>query len=503
MMMPSASPELIMTMDLRSLRENERFEAKRCENRLPNDFWPTYSSFANTFGGTIVLGAAEDEKDRRRLVPVGVRDPDKIVRDIWDQVNNPQKVSVNLLSERDVRIEESEGLRLVVVTVPRADRHRRPVYINGSMENGTYKRNGEGDYHCSLPEIAEMLRDSREDPVDAALCSKVLLKDLDRSTVESYRRMMSVRLPSHPWNKEPDEEFLRLIGAAGIDDDGKVVPTVAGVLMFGMDYSIVRELPRYSLDYLEYSDGGDEWTSRITTDTGEWPGNLFEFYTYVANRLSWRGDRGFALEGAVRVDDTDLIKAERETVLNAIAHADYSGSGGVRVELRPDRLAVRNPGTFRIPLRLAESGGHSDPRNPNVMKMFMLVGLVDRAGSGVRRMFSTCRELGLGDPEIVEGTDPSTVTVSMRVSASRHVSPVRTVPTVLEYIERHGNASIAEIASATGMSTSTVSRRIRRLKDAGAIVREGGRAHGHWVVLDPGYSDAEDRGAVRPVATRR
>lgn len=470
-----------------SMREDERFEAKRCADRLPDSFWPTYSSFANTFGGTIVLGLEEDGKNGRRLLPVGVAKPEKIVRDIWDQVNNPQKVSVNLLSEGDVEIVEEEGESLVVVRVPRAERQKRPVYINGSMNSGTYKRNGEGDYHCTMSEISEMVRDSRDDPMDSMVCTRVLLRDLDSRSVESYRNMMSSRSPSHPWNKQSTDEFLRLIGAADHNDRGELRPTVAGLLMFGFDYSIEREMPRYLLDYLEFNAGGDDWVARMTTDTGEWSGNLFEFYTYVANRLNWNGQRAFALDGAVRVDDSDILKAEREAVLNAIVHADYSGSGGVRVELRPDILTVRNPGTFRIPLRLAESGGHSDPRNPGIMKMFMLVGLVERAGSGVRRMVDACRGMGLGAPEITEGTDPSTVTVVMNI-AKRATGTLGsdTTAALLEAMRADGRASIAELAERTGMSTSTVSRRIRRLKDEGKVVREGARSDGRWRVVGDG-----------------
>lgn len=468
-------------MDYRNMKENERFEAKKCADKLPRSFWLTYSSFANTFGGTIVLGLDEDKDDKSKLIPYGVDKPAEIIQSLWDQLNNPQKVNVNLLSEKDVRVVEYEGKNLIEITIPRAERQRRPVYINGSIENGTYKRNGEGDYLCTMAELSEMLRDASEDSNDSRICTQIQLKDLDKKSVESYRTLMTNLKPEHPWNKETDEEFLRLIGAASLDEKDVLKPTIAGLLMFGFDYSIERELPRYMLDYFEFKDGSGDWTNRMTTDTGEWSGNLFEFYMYVANRLNWNGDRAFSLEGVVRVDDNDLLKAEREAVLNAIAHADYSGSGGIRVELGTDILRIRNPGTFRIPIKLAESGGHSDPRNPLIMKMFMLVGLVDRAGSGVHRMVSACRNLGLNKPTIIESSQPSTVTVELYIRESEKKVPM---PTILEYIAKNDHASIQEISKATGISTSTVSRRIRDLKESGRLVREGGRSTGHWKIID-------------------
>lgn len=55
--------------------------------------------------------------------------PEKLVADFWNSVNNPANVSVNILSERSVQIAESDGNRIVVIEVPRADRHDKPVYV--------------------------------------------------------------------------------------------------------------------------------------------------------------------------------------------------------------------------------------------------------------------------------------------------------------------------------------------------------------------------------------
>ncbi|MBE6855259.1 MAG: ATP-binding protein, partial [Ruminococcus sp.] len=86
-------------------KENNRIEAKKATGGLPNSIWETYSSFANTLGGVILLGVKEDSD--KKLQVVGLPDPEWLVQDFWDNINNPQKASVNILSEKNVVIEIS------------------------------------------------------------------------------------------------------------------------------------------------------------------------------------------------------------------------------------------------------------------------------------------------------------------------------------------------------------------------------------------------------------
>ena len=466
----------IMTLDLDGLRENERFEAKRCEGKLTSEFWPTYSAFANTFGGDIALGLKEDPNDRRRLIAVGVGDPDKILNELWTQVNNPQKVSVNLLSEGDVRIEDVDGRNVIIVHVPRAERQKRPVFINGNMNSGTYRRNGEGDYHCSVTEIAEMLRDSRDEPMDTSLCSKVLLRDLEKETVGAYRRMMSNRVPSHPWNKEPDDEFLRLIGAAR-RDDGVMRPTIAGLIMFGNDYAIMPEVPGFFLDYREYNSNSEEWTLRRFSGAPNWTGNLFDFYIFVTNRIPLMVGTGFTVpDGMNREDDTLVIRALREVVTNALVHADYWGRGGTVIEMRPDSFTARNPGTFRIPLKEAEAGGTSDPRNRALFKMFNLIGRAERAGSGIRSVIRACRSQGLRPPVMEELCRPDAVRITITLKRDNESEMTSRV---LDMIRRDPRVTIAHMAGTLAEPKSSVINALNRLKEDGMLERVGG-TRGYW-----------------------
>lgn len=136
--------ELILNSreNIQALQESSEVECKLAGGRdgkgaIPNDMWETYSAFANTRGGVILLGIKEK---RGQFTLEGITNPAPLVKNIVDTVNNPNKVSVNLLSERDVCVEVIEGKSFVRINVPRAPRKERPVYINGNPLTGSFVR---------------------------------------------------------------------------------------------------------------------------------------------------------------------------------------------------------------------------------------------------------------------------------------------------------------------------------------------------------------------------
>jgi ATP-dependent DNA helicase RecG len=246
--------------------------------------WETVSAFANTDGGYIVLGVSES---KGRLVISGVRNPNGAQKNFWDIHNNPQKLNAPICSNSNVQVSKVDGHSLITIWVPRAARTQRPVYIDHNPMTGTYKRNYEGDYRCTPEEVRQMLRDASDDPQDLQILEGFDLTDLDPETLKSFRQRFSSREPDHPWLALDDRELLCKLGGWRRDRSTSTEGlTLAGLLMFGRERSILDGLPHYQLDYQErFSDDPEtRWTYRLTLD-GRWEPNLFNFYYRVYGRL--------------------------------------------------------------------------------------------------------------------------------------------------------------------------------------------------------------------------
>lgn len=479
---------------LEQYRENNRIEAKKALGGLPHSIWETYSAFANTLGGIILLGV-EERKDHS-LHAVNLPDPDKIIKDFWEIANNPEKVSVNILTGRQVQKQEVDGNRIVVITVPKAERSDKPVYIGGNPFTGSYRRNGEGDYRCTKEEIQAMLRDASVKTQDMLILEDMGLDVLDYDSLHRYRIRMKNCRPGHAWEKLEDEEFLYRLGAAGRSKDGKIHPTAAGLLMFGHEYEIVKEYPFYFLDYQER--GEDErWTDRIVSTSGDWSGNLYDFYFRVYNKLTQNVKEPFELRGGARIDDTPVYKVLREALANCVINADYYGRQGLVIIKDRTGVTFSNPGNFRIDVEVAKSGGVSDPRNGALVKMFNLVDIGERTGSGILNIFSVWKKQGWTAPEIIETFEPERITlrltmngdaksnnksccnssdkaekITIKSSDNGKISEIQRAAIIL-FLTDNIKADTAEIAKLLGVKAAQARKLLAALVAEDVIVAEG------------------------------
>lgn len=469
-------------------REDNRREVKKAKGGLPVSLWDTYSAFANCYGGVIILGVKEEKDGSWRTT--GLQNEAKLRKDFWDTINNHKKVSMNLLSDDDVQtyvIGERKDV-IMVIYVPMAKREQKPVYINNDIFNGTFRRNYEGDYHCTRLQVKAMLRDQTERTMDMEVLDNVPMEDLNYETIHGYRNSHRTLKEGHPFERLNDRDYLRSIGAAAIsDEDGQLHPTAAGMLVFGNEYNIVRHFPEYFLDYREEMDASIRWTDRLQSSSGEWSGNVCDFYFRVYNKLIKDIKIPFKMSGGERVDDTPVHKALREALANCLINADYHGLRGVVIRKEPDKIVLANPGYIRTGKKQMRLGGESDPRNKSLMKMFNLINIGERAGSGVPNIFNTWEDEGFVEPEIEERFDPDRTVLSLpfkkkqAIKTSDKKQAIKTsdkkqtkktqknIEKIRKYLRQTDEAKTNEIADYIDLSPARTRALLKEMKDIEAV----------------------------------
>lgn len=482
--------------DIKQLRESNRIEAKEATDKLPRSLWDTYSSFANSDGGLILLGVSENAS--HELNVKGVSDADKLIRDFWNTINDRSKISATVLSDDDVSVHHGDNGTFIAIHVPRADRESMPVFVgpdafSKEKHNGTFRRNNEGDFHCDKDEILAMIRDQSDKPLDLRIIEDCTIDALNKETISSYRRDLLRSYPKHPWHSLDNTDFLmRLQAVSRGKDDGQPHPTVAGLLMFGNEYDITREFPYYFLDYREEI-GDSRWDDRITSTDGTWSGNLYDFWKLTYDKLRTAVPHPFQLNAdSRRIDTSPMEDAIREALTNAIVHADYMGRRGTIIIRHARTIEFINPGRLRISKAEAEHGGISDPRNPTLMKIFMRAKIGERAGSGFDTMRAGCDFMGTPYPSLELKSHPDQVRLTIQYAnpditdantddnhsgwhLTGHLS--KSEVSALRYLTDQGTTTTAELADHMGLSTSRARSLLKGLVEDGfAKVIGKGRA---------------------------
>lgn len=481
---------------LSGLQENNQLEAKEALGGIPGSMWATYSAFANTEGGVILLGVSENR--RHQLVATGVTNPEGMVKNIWDTLRNQNKVSANILSEDDISIETMDDARIIRISVPRADREHKPVYIDGNPIRGTYRRNFEGDYRCSQEEYLAMTRDSAtgSEELDRAPLPNFSIEDFDKNTISTYRRDLKQVRPKHPWNDLSDEDFLLRINALALDGrTGKAQATRAGLLMFGQEWRIVNEFPYYFLDYREVGGSQRRWDHRIVSNDGEWSGNLYDFMTRAWQRMMLRIPRPFELQGLSRLEVTPLHNAVREALVNTLIHADYYLRGNTVVIMNLDSVEFTNPGGLLMPPEIAMAGGLSETRHPVLMKMFALLSITERAGSGFDAMRQGCEWAAMPYPKLSETFGPDRTRLSFQFDQSTRAliesrpSPAKKLSEpamrLLAYMQNNDQITRSQAERMLGISSASTRRALLELVDDGLIVKIGQARSTRYKVTQP------------------
>ena len=136
--------------------EGNRLEAKLATGGLPESIWETYSAFANTEGGLILLGVEEWEDHSLHIQ--GLLDPEEMLAQFLSLCADPKVVSADLIGGGQGRAQVMETAQgaVIAIELPPAPAGQRPVYVGGDRYRGSYCRKGDGDYRLSREMVDRM-----------------------------------------------------------------------------------------------------------------------------------------------------------------------------------------------------------------------------------------------------------------------------------------------------------------------------------------------------------
>lgn len=383
---------------IKTIKESSELEFKKCENKLPSSFWETYSAFANTSGGVVILGL-EENPEKNEII--GVSEPEKIIRDLWNTVSNKSKVSHNVLNNEDIKSLEIEEKILIFVEIKEASTDNKPVYINNNYKD-IFLRKGEADVRVTPEEFRNLLIDAVPKTL---LLDNFSMNDLDLATIREFKSEVERKYPAQNYKDLSEEEFLKKIGAIRLDRrDNKYKITDGCLLFLGKNISITDYYSKFYLDYFYRGKENERWIDRVSSaEPNSKEMNIYNFYKIVFEKIKINLKENFQLdENATRKKKIEYLEiAAREALANSLIHANYSADfPKVKIEMFDGWINFSNSGKMLVTREQYLQGGHSVIRNEILVKLAMLCGIVERQGFGGLNIYKSAEELSYQFPTI-------------------------------------------------------------------------------------------------------
>lgn len=461
-------------------QENIQLEYKTAKNTLPKDFWYTYSAFANTKGGFVILGISENSKFDYQIE--GVNNPQKIINELITSLHNSNKVSQNLIDDSQIQIQVIDNKKIIIIEIQEASFSQKPVYLSGKLEN-TYIRSNDGDFKASISDLKYMIAHSNSQ-LDGELLENFTIDDLNTDDIDQYRKLLINNSGKSSYKKQSYEDFLFNIGAIRNDrkkPKGNKKLTAGGLLFFGKFNSIIEYFPGFQLDFFRKKNMTESsWTTRISSGDMNFPEmNIFSFYNQVLTQLEqgipdkYVQDKNFT-RGSYH---SDLEIALKEALVNSLMHAYYSSDKPISIFDYDDYFEFSNPGDMRVSKEEFIHGNNPITRNSVIALLFRKVGIAEKAGSGGPRIFKSAHKNKLSSPDIIKENNSTKIRIwKINLLDSLH-GFTDLEKDVIQYAIGHPIFSITDIKTQLDIGDYKTRNIIKNLENNGVVIKNGnGRA---------------------------
>lgn len=345
---------------------------------------------ANTEGGTLYLGV----EDNSTVTGLHTNHDDCLKMSVLVANRTVPSVSAR------IDMVEINGFQVMVFEVAKS--RSIVATAGGKVLKRRLKANGEPENVPMFPyEYSSRLADLGNLDFSRKALLEVTLDDFDENEIKRLRKTIELRSGERSLLELPDEELFRSL-AMVTDIDGRLAPTVTGMLLVGKEESIAKHLPTAQAAF-QVLEGTNV---RINELLRKPLIAIFDFFEQMIK--PWNPEREMDF-GLLRIPIPEFEpRAFREALINAFSHRDYTILQMTRVLIDDDGLTISNPGSFveGVDLKnLISADPHG--RNPALADALKRIGLAERTGRGIDRIFEGSIIYGRPLPDYSESNENS------------------------------------------------------------------------------------------------
>jgi ATP-dependent DNA helicase RecG len=413
----------------RGMEEMKEYQRVEFKESWRDDYLKTLCAFANTDGGVMYIGRSDKGE------PIELKNTDYLLETLPNKIRH----SLNILPS--VKSEYIKGIEVIKIEIPSSE---VPISYKGKF----YIRSGSTTQEVSGMELVKFVMKRQKLSWDTLL-SDAGLDEIDEETVLKFKNMAKDRLAIS--EKDSIEKILENLELL---KEGKL--TNAGLLLFG------KNTNKYLLNTI--------------TRVGR-----FKTQTEIIDTVE--------IKGIERKDIWDYpLPAIREACINALTHRDYMDPAEIQIKIYDDHIWFWNPGRLPegITVDMLKDEHFSKPRNRLIAMVFYYAGLIERWGTGTKRMVELCKEQGLPEPDFKEFGNGFSVIFYKDIYNEENLRKMglneRQIKAVL-YVKERREITNKEYQKINSCSRNTATNDLRELVDKGILQQSGKKGAGAYYVI--------------------
>ena len=425
--------------------------------------------FANAQGGTIYIGIDDAGN------VVGVKDVKKLMEDI------PNKIQSGLGIVADVNMLTKDGKDYLEIKV-------KPSSFPISYHGEFHYRSGATKQQLTGIALSEFIMQKTGFRWEDVTVDNITVDDLDEESFRIFRREAKRR-------QRMTEDELNIPNAELLEKlhlivDGKLKRSA--VLLFYHDPAVVQNGSHVQIG--RFGKGADilyqDMLEGSLISTADKVVDLI-YLKYLKAKITFEHDR--------RVETYPFAReAVREAVYNAIIHNCYMYGSPIQIRIEDDAMIISNscilPEGWTVDTLMEPH--NSRPYNPDIANVFYRAGYIEHWGRGIQKICDACKELGAELPvyELVgnglrvhfkalesalidEPKTPNRQDVGKDVGLE-----VGLAEKIIDLILDNSEIKMSEMAEKLAVTTRTIEREMKKLRESGRVERVGGKRYGHWEV---------------------